>query len=221
MTLAPIADDLWELAHRVRQPGGVWLPVRMTVVRLPGRQLVLHSPVPIDDDAAAELAALGEVAHVIAPSRLHHLWAAAATRRYPSARAWDPATLEDSPPWADTLDQVRIAGAPKMDETVFFDRRTRTLICSDFVFHITRPANLRTRMVLAMMGTGGGRLAVSRAWKLLVKDRALAAAAVARILAWDIDRIVMGHGEIVERDGRAALAAAHLERLVGTQPLPG
>jgi glyoxylase-like metal-dependent hydrolase (beta-lactamase superfamily II) len=219
VTLAPIADDLWELGHRIRQPGGVWMPVRMTVVRLPGRQLVLHSPVPIDDDTAAALAGLGDVAHVIAPNRMHRRWAPDAARRYPDARVWDPSTLGD--PLHDVLDQVRIDGAPRMDETVFYDRRSRTLICADLVFHVTRPANLRTRLVLAMMGAGGGRLAASRAWRFLVKDRAPAAASLARVLAWDIDRIVMGHGEIVERDGRAALEAAHLDRLVGRQRLLG
>jgi hypothetical protein len=221
VTLAPIADDLWELGHRLRQPGGFWLPVRMTVIRLPGRALVLHSPVPIDDATAAALAALGEVAHVIAPSRLHGKWAPDAARRYPAARVWGPDTLTGPAPWADTLDQVRIDGAPKADETVFFDRRTGTLICTDLVFHVTAPENRRSRWVFAMMGTGGGRLAASRAWRFLVRDRGLAAAAVARILAWDIGRIVMAHGDIVERDGRAARDGAHLERLVGRRLLAG
>ena len=60
----------------------------MTVWRLPGRRLALHSPVPIDDATAAELAGLGEVTDVIAPNRLHTTWFAATTARYPGARAW-------------------------------------------------------------------------------------------------------------------------------------
>ena len=177
MAIDPITTDVWELRDEVRQPGGVRLPVRMTVLRLPGSRLVLHSPVPIDDAAAAELAGLGEVAHILAPSRLHHLWLAPAAARYPAAAVWDARTGEPVPAvLRDHLDHVTIAGAPKVDETVFLHRASRSFLCADFLFHITRPANWRTRMVLGLMGTSGGRLAASRAWKHFTKDRAAAAA---------------------------------------------
>jgi hypothetical protein len=213
--LEPITEDLWRQEHQLRMPGGAWMPVRMTVIRLPGRQLVLHSPLPIDDGVAAELAALGDVAHVIAPSRLHQRFFAAATERYPEARAWPAGSLGDEPPpaWRDAVDQIWIAGAPKVDEVVFHHRASRTLVCTDLVFHVTRPHNLRTRMMLRMTGTGGGRLAASRAWRFLIKDRAAARAAIARLLDWDFDRIVMAHGDIVEHGGRAALADAALSRI--------
>jgi hypothetical protein len=111
------------------------------------------------------------------------------------------------------------SGAPRAAETVFFHTATRSLVCTDFLFHVTRPENLRTRFVLALMGEGGGRLAASRAWRFLVKDRAAAARAVVQILEWPIERIVMAHGEIVERDGRAALDGARLDRIRGRAAL--
>jgi hypothetical protein len=234
MPLTPIAEQLWGLSHEIRMPGGARLPVRMTVVRLAERRLLLHSPVPIDDAAAGELAGLGEVAHLVAPNRLHHLWLAPAAQRWPEAAVWlapglaarypelsaAPLAAEAPPAWADELDQTVIAGAPRMEEHVFFHRATRTLICSDLVFHVTRPANLRTRLLLWLVGAGGGRLATSRVWRLMVKDRAAAAGSLDRVHAWDIERIIPAHGDVVERDGRAALAAAHRGRIGRWRALP-
>jgi hypothetical protein len=215
--IEPVTEDVFELVHDMRFPGGVRLPTRMTVLRLPGRRLVLHSPVPIDDAAAAELAALGEVTHLIAPSRMHHLWLEPAAQRYPGAAVWDARRGDPLPAdLAEHLDHATIAGAPRIAETVFFHRASRSLICSDLLFHVTAPANWRTRMVLRMMGTHGGRLAVSRFWKRATKDRAAAAASLAPVLAWDAARVIVGHGAVFEGDVRAALAAACFDRITGS-----
>ena len=80
------------------------------------------------------------------------------------------------------------------------------LACADLVFHVTAPANLRTRAVLALMGVGGGRVAQSRVWRFAVRDRAAARASLDKILAWPIARIAPAHGAPAELDA-AALAS--------------
>jgi hypothetical protein len=208
--LTPIADDLWGLDHELRLlAGSLRLPVRMTVIRLLNGTLALHSPVPLDDAAAAELRALGEVAHILAPSKLHHLWVAAAAERYPRAKVWRSPEI---PRISDALEPLFIAGVPKIDETVFFHAPSRTLVCSDLVFNITHHANLRTKLLLKITDVGGKRLAVSREWNWATKDRAARDASVEQLLAWDIARIVPGHGDVWEGDGRAALHASRLAR---------
>jgi hypothetical protein len=64
------------------------------------------------------------------------------------------------------------------------------------VFNVTEPANLRTRFVLSMMGSGGRTLKQSRFWSLARKDRAAARASIERILAWPIARVVPCHGDV-------------------------
>jgi len=230
--LTPIADDLWQLGGDQRLPGGARFPLRMTIVRLPDRQLILHSPVPIDDAAADAIAALGDVAHVIAPNRYHHLYLEPALRRFPRAAAWlapglaakhpsiTPAgELGDVAPaaWRDHVDQIHVGGAPKVSETVFLHRASRTLLATDLAFHVTKPANLRTRIVLRLVGVSG-RLACSRAWKFLVKDRAAATASIARLEAWAPLRYVPAHGEIFEGDVIAALRPT-IARVTGRKAL--
>ena len=224
-----IAPDVWQISGAgLRQPGGVVLPSSATVIRLPDRSLLVYSPVQFDDATAAAIDAAGEVAHIVAPSRLHHLFAAAAKARWPRATMHaPPGVAEKQPalevdrelgdgqaaPWGDAVAMELVGGAPKMNEVVLFHRPSGTLACADLVFHITRPANFQTRMVLAMMGVGGGRLAQSRAWRFLRKDRSAARASVSRILAWPIARIAPCHGEPVEID--PAGLAKHMTRLCG------
>jgi len=42
-----------------------------------------------------------------------------------------------------------------------------------------------------------------------VRDRAAARRQVDRMLAWDIERIVLAHGDLVERNGREVLREAY------------
>lgn len=225
-----IARDVWQLSGpSIRIPGGGRLPTATTVIRLADARLLVYSPIDFDDAAAAAIAALGEVAHLVIPSALHHLFAGAATRRWPGAtvsaapgvRAKQPdlridRELPSSDLGAD-IEAELIGGTPKLNEVVLFHRPSSTLVCADLFFHIPHPENLRTRLVLALAGTGGGRLAQSREWSWLRKDRAAACASVDRILGWPIARVAMCHGAPVEID--AAGLAPRMSRLYGG-PVP-
>ena len=125
MTDSPL--PLFEFAQVL--PLGLRFPARMSVLPLERGRLALVSPVPIDDDRAAAIAALGEVAFLIAPNLLHHLHLGAAAQRYPEARVLAPSGLRRKRPdlpIGGSLDQplpaelrasvevVPIGGAPKI-----------------------------------------------------------------------------------------------------------
>jgi hypothetical protein len=58
---------------------------------------------------------------------------------------------------------------------------------------------------------GGWRAGVrpTPAFRATTTDRDAARESIERILRWDFDRIVIGHGEMVETGGKAALRAAY------------
>ena len=89
-------------------------------------------------------------------------------------------------------------------------------MCADFLFHVTRPANLRTRMIFAMMGAGSGRLAQSRAWRFFRKDKRAARASIDRVLAWPIAQVAPCHGEPCAADADAL--AGLVTRAYGGRP---
>jgi len=220
MSIQAVAAEVWTAEHPMHFPGGVHLPSRMTIIRLPDGDLLLHSPIPIDDALAAELSALGPVAHVVAPSLLHHLFVPQALERYPQAlliaapglaekRAELPVAdvLSDEPPpaWEGVIDQVVIRGAPRLNEVAMLHRPSRTLIVSDLVFNVQHPQGLGTALALRMMGTHK-RLRQSRAWHLYARDRAQVRESVEKVLSWEFDRVLPGHGDPFEGNGNARAA---------------
>ena len=102
------------------------------------------------------------------------------------------------------LDVELVAGAPRINEGLVFHRPSGTLLCADFLFNVTTPRNLRTRMVLAMMGTGGRTVKQSRFWSFLTKDKAAIRATIDRVLGWPIANVLPVHGDF------AAITAAEL-----------
>lgn len=235
--LTPIAPDIWHLPADApkRFPGGLRMPLASTIVRLADRSLLVYSPIELDDAKTAAIAAEGEVAHIIAPSLIHHLHAAAAATRFPRATLHLAPGLAAKVPalalaparelpagggagWGDTIDSVLIAGAPRLSETVLFHRPSGTMLCADLLFNITTHASFMTSVILKMMGVGGKQLAQSRVWKMAVRDRPAARASLDRVLAWPIERIAPSHGEIVAVD--AVALAPKMSRAYGGAAKP-
>lgn len=215
-----IAEGLW-IVDRPFSMFGLQLGRRMVVVRLDDGTLLLHAPVPIDDATAAALGECGEVRHLVAPNLMHHLALPSAAERFPAARIYAPPGLErkqpalallplptgDDGPWAGVLAQQPIDGAPALGETVFLHRPSRALICTDLVFHFRQAEGALTRFYLRMSGAFG-RMAQTRVLRSMIRDRAAARASIDRVLAWDFDRVVMAHGQVLEHGGREALRDA-------------
>jgi hypothetical protein len=78
------------------------------------------------------------------------------------------------------------------------------------------PVNLRTSVLLWLVGAGAGRLAQSRVWRLATKDRDRAAAAALRILRWPIRRIAFAHGAACDGPDARPLLAHALRRMTAS-----
>jgi hypothetical protein len=221
MALVQLADHLW-CAARDHTFMGMHLGTRMTVIRLPGDHLWLHSPVGVDDTLRRDVDALGEVTHVVAPSLYHHVHAGDWKQAYPTATLWGApglatkredltfdATLGEKaePQWAGVIDQVPLAGC-KLGEVVFFHRPSRSLVTSDLIENFEGSPHLVTRLYLKAAGIYG-KPGVSRMLRPIYRDRAAVRASLEHMLAWDFERIVLAHGEPIERDAQAILRAAY------------
>ena len=217
----PIAPDLWQVETDLLMPGRLHMPCRMTIVRLEDSSLLLLSPVRMDDKEAAAIAAIGPVSWIVAPNRMHHLWLGETRMRFPEAKLAGPPGLADKRPdlhfdyviqdghgpWSPALEHVLIKGAPQVAEVVFYHRPSGTVLATDLVMNIRRARTAISPMVYRLAGTWG-KLAQSRTWRLATRDRQLAAGSVERILEWQIHRVVPAHGDVVEKDAAATLAAA-------------
>lgn len=213
--------DLWTIDHPFRV-GGLDLGLRTTVARLTDGRLWLHSPGPLDDEAVGAIGRLGEVAAIVAPNGLHHLFVPAARRAFPGARLFASPRLmrrfkryrgaerltEVPPPlWNGIIDQHAVVGMPLVQEFVFFHRASRTLVLADFCFNIVRSPRRFTRVAMRLNGVYG-RFGPSRIAKAMMRDKAAVKASVEHILEWDIDRVLVTHGDVLPAGGKAALRAA-------------
>jgi len=195
--------ELWSAEYELAWQGGwVPIPVRMTVIRLGTGELVLHSPAPLGPELRVELDALGPVRFIVVPAA-HGKFAADAARAYPSAEL-----LEDpGARWEGELDSQRVRGF-RLAEVALFHRPSRSLVITDLCFNIQRSPHRVARAFFRANGMWQ-RFGPSRIIRALaVSSRAELRASLEQLLAWDFDRILPGHGDVVERGGPAALRAA-------------
>jgi hypothetical protein len=216
--LREIATDLYGFEKDLRLPGGMLLPSRTTIVKT-DTGLVVHSPLAIDDDTARQIEALGEVRWLVAPSCIHFLFLRAAKERWPDASVVGAPGLEkklgglafeplpsDGKVFGGALAVNVIEGVPSINEHVFFHEKTRSLVVTDLVFNVHETRSFMMQIFLRCVGAWK-KTSQSRMWRFLTKDRAAAAASVRETLAWNFDRLVVSHGEVVESGAHERLEA--------------
>lgn len=201
-------------------------PTRSAVARLADGRLWVWSPTKLDDDLKAKLDVMGEVAHLVSPNRLHHLFLAEWKAAYPHARLWGPQStiarhselpfeppLENSPPaaWAGTIDQVWFRGSRFLDEIVFFHRPSRTALVTDLIQAFTskfldKHWSWWQRPIAWYGGIMAQTPGAPRDLRLSFTDRRTARAARSRVLAWPTERVIIAHGEWCRANGREYLA---------------
>jgi hypothetical protein len=218
--LVPLVDGIWTAAAPHRWIG-LHLGTRMSVVRLSGGSLLLHSPVPISSRMRTDILALGPVAHIVCPNRYHHVYAAEAVAAFPGAKLHGPPELRRKRPdlafdfdlsdvphsdWKNDVAPLTIRGC-LLGETVFFHHRTRTLVTCDLVENFTGSPHGPTDLYLRVAGLRG-HVGWSRFLRPAYRDRELARACIDRILAWPIERVIVSHGSIVTLDPVATVRRA-------------
>jgi hypothetical protein len=210
MTLTNLAPDLWIATRSFTNELGV-VTSRMTVIRLNDGRILVHSPVPIEQDLRSAVENLGQVAALIAPNLFHHQFISEWRSAFPEAKTFCapglPAkksdfkfdgVLEDvSPPeWIGQVDQVVINGIPDYGEVVFFHRPSGTLLVSDLVFNYSP--------VQAESDPGGADgLGPHSRIRSAISDPGALRESIESVLRWSFERVIVSHGEVVESDGHA------------------
>ena len=216
--LRQLAENLW-VADRPQAFYGLPVGARMTVIRLAGDRLLLHSPVALDAGLRAQLDAVGQVRYAVAPNRVHHLYAGQVAEHYPGARLWVGPGLDRKRPdlvfeailgdvapeeWRGEVEQVFFRGRPFENEVAFFHRASRTLILCDLAFNFGPRTAAPTRLLMKLLRSYG-RLGPTTLDPWLIRDRRAARESLQRILAWDFDRVIVAHGDVLDSGGHEIL----------------
>lgn len=192
----------------------------MTVVRLEDGSLFVHSPAGLSSDVQASLDALGDVRYVVPASKLHgHLYMEQYRAAFPDVELFaapglaarrDDLTFDSllgsvpDPRWAADLDQVALMGNWWLTELAFLHRPSETMIMGDMGYHITEHSSIEMRL-LGRLGGIYDRIGQPYEFKLTITNEATFRRSVRQLLDWEFDRVIPGHGEILESGGREAV----------------
>lgn len=232
-TAKALGYDIWMFDGPVirMSAGLVKIPfsTRMVVVRLADGALWVHSPITLNDELRAAVAALGTPRWLIAPNKIHYAYIQDWLEAFPQAESWGVAGIEDRArangiavtihhrlgddaptEWAGVLDQALFHGSRFMDEVAFFHRASGTVILTDLIENFA-PQKLGWTMRIAGWFTGilapnGSTPRDYRATFAGRHDKALPARD--RVLTWPARQVVMAHGEPILADAPARLRKA-------------
>ena len=227
--LQPRGDGIWIAEGPEVCFHGFPYPTRTVIVRLAAGDLWVWSPVEPNAELLAVVARLGPVAHLVSPNRLHHLFLPPWHERFPLALLWGPAstiakrpdlpfrealTGEAPAPWRCEIDQAWFRGSPFLDEIVFFHKASGTVLFGDLVQAFSdaylrarwKPWQRRLARVSGITVSAGAHAPLDL--RLSFIRRQAARAARDKVLDWDVDQVVMAHGECVVDDAGSFLAAS-------------
>jgi hypothetical protein len=205
-----LAPDLWTVTGPLRFYG-MQIGTRMTVVRLSGGGLWLHSPVALSPELLGRLQERGEVRWVVAPNRLHHLFVGNYLKTFPLAKFYAAPGLSEKRPdlkftavlssqaeadWSGLIDQQLIEGFRFFNEVVFFHRASRTLILTDLITYFTKKSSPGIKLLGLCMGFYN-RPAFLPHFKKRIARRPELRASLRSLLEWDFTRVVLAHGDVL------------------------
>lgn len=234
--LKSIADGVWIVDAPPLQAGGLPLPLRMTVLRLAGGELLLHAPISYEPGLRRALERLGRIGHLVAPSVGHWMYLRDWQAACPNAITWAvpglkdrgqvrrssvriDAELGDGVPrsWGDEIAGVLVAG-PVFKEVALFHRPSRTLILTDLVINLEAdllplPARALARLLGIVAPDGKAPLYL----RLLLRlNRSATAEAARRLVAFAPERVIFAHGQWFDRDATGELRRS-LRWLIGPE----
>jgi hypothetical protein len=231
-TLKAVTDDVWIVDGPVIRFGFPWpkmpFPTRMTIVRLLGGGLFVHSPTALTPALRAQVDALGPVRHLVGPNRIHYWWMPEWHAAYPQAEIYLaprikeqareridfealPIERTDGYPWDAEIATLPVPGG-FMTEVEFFHRASRTLILTDLIenFETKKLGSPFLRFLMWIGGVAAPHGGTPRDLRLTFtwRHKAELREAVETMLSWNPERIIIAHGRWFECGGAAELRRA-------------
>jgi hypothetical protein len=230
-TLKRVTEDVWIIDGPPIEFGVGFFKfsfsTRATILRLARRDLLVHSPTPLQPTLAVEIEAIGSPKWIVAPNRLHYWWIPEWRAAYPDAVIYlppkarrqagarldfpcEPLARNGGYPWDDQIETLPISSG-YMTEVEFFHRPSRTLVLTDLIenFEVDRISSRAVRFWTWIGGVRAPNGAVPRDMRLsfLGHKRELKTA-VQKMIDWNPERIILAHGRWFESNGRAELRRA-------------
>lgn len=216
-SLKPVAENVWIVDGPVVDMSymkvfSLPFPTRMTIFRLSGGRLVVHSPTLLSDELKVAVDELGEVVFIISPNRIHYVYLNAWKVAYPRAEIWAAAKVREkvpsvqvdyvfdedgAPAWDDEMAHISIPGS-YMTEVEVFHKPSRTLVLTDLIENFEED-HVDGALMKVAMRCGGvmdphGSMPKDLRQTFRGKYRRSLRDAVEQMIAWNPERVIVSHG---------------------------
>lgn len=224
--LQQFAENIWICDGPDAVDFGLTFTTRMTVIKLTDGCLWISSPVSVESDILEAITELGQIRYLVAATPRHAWRLAAWHGLFPEAQLWvcrkTPATLlkgelpitgvlGDFPEegWASDLDQLAFKGSSMIEEVVFFHKRTHVLILDDLIQcnPILKGHRFRN-FAFKLNGIAAPEGGVAWDIRISFTSRKLARQSLKKLLSWDFDKLIIGHGPCLDGDAKAYVTRA-------------
>ena len=216
--MKPLADNLWLLHYPLRLLGAD-LHRNVTVLRLASGDLVIHSTGPFTPEDVRAINAAGQPRWIVETMLRHDTFAKQGREAFPAATYLAPAGFSErvgfptlplvtQPEWGDEVEVFLLEGVPSMEEHVVLHRPSRTLIVADLIFNFGADVSAWTHLLMNVAVGAKHDPGMARSIRWTARDRGALRASLARMMAWDFDRLIVGHGEPIDTGAKEQVAAA-------------
>ncbi|MBL1275643.1 MAG: DUF4336 domain-containing protein [Ectothiorhodospiraceae bacterium] len=189
---------------------------RMTIVRLSGGRLLLHSPIKLDSEVVDGVRALGVVSYIVTPNNFHGLFVDEWLSEFPEAEYYTamnsgsgndvglPMSILIEKTTNEKIEIVKVEGVPKVNEYAFIHTESNTLILTDMAFNIGNDISLWSKIFFKLNGALNS-FGPTRLMKSMITDPDALKHSISIILEFDIDRVIVSHGSILETKAKETL----------------
>ncbi len=213
-----IKNQIWIYEYPIRF-ASMDLFGRMTVIKLDNGELIIHDPGEFDSQIRQSIDDIGEVKYIIAPGSYHHLFVTDFQLKYPNAETflcpglerkradiqfeWILGNMPDHR-WGNVLDQVVIQGTKYMWEVAFYHRPSKTLILVDLLENIgddfKHPTSLLLRFWWKFVFNMWNNPKAAPEYQMGWGNKDIVKQGLNKILGWEVDRVILSHGELIENN---------------------
>jgi hypothetical protein len=211
-----VSENLW-LLHFPLRLLGMQIGRNVSVIRLASGKLIIHSTAPFRPEDVAAIRALGKPTWMLDATRFHDSCAAEGRAAFadvtylvpepfPKREQLRASILMGAPDeWCREVELRRIDGMPSVQEHAVFHRQSRTLIVGDLLFNFRENATWWTKVAARWLLRLDRLVGMSLVFRSMIRDKAAFHRSIEDILAWDFDRVIVGHGSVVETGGKELL----------------